>query len=65
MTAAQTLALIGSIRQDMPRHQMVMALCDECERLIMSPALVKRRDPLAQAEIQRKFLLRKNAGQAA
>ena len=53
MTSIEVLRLINSIRQDIPCNQMVMCLCDECERLILAPPMVKRRDPLVQAEIQR------------
>jgi hypothetical protein len=55
MTSIEVLRLIDRIRQDIPRNQMVMCLCDECERLILAPPMVKRRDPLMQAEIQRRI----------
>ena len=55
MTSIEVLRLIEHIRQDIPRNQMVMCLCDECERLILAPPMVKRRDPLMQAAIQRRI----------
>ena len=55
MTSIEVLRLIEHIRQDIPRNQMVMCLCEECERLILAPPMVKRRDPLMQAEIQRRI----------
>jgi hypothetical protein len=55
MTSIEVLRLIERIRQDIPGNQMVMCLCDECERLILAPPMVKRRDPLIQAEIQRRI----------
>jgi hypothetical protein len=55
MTSIEVLRLIDRIRHDIPHNQMVMCLCDECERLILAPPMVKRRDPLMQAEIQRRI----------
>jgi hypothetical protein len=55
MTSIEVLRLIDRIRHDIPHNQMVMCLCDECEWLILAPPMVKRRDPLTQAEIQRRI----------
>ena len=56
MTPTEITQIIARLRRDMPRNELVIALCDSCEELL-KPV----KPPLTRAEIQRNYRERKKA----
>ena len=59
MTPTEIIQTIDRLRRDMPRNEVVKALCDACEQMVKDQQAFQSKPPLTRAEIQKNYRDRK------